>query len=80
MIRDDIVKMIPNARMQDILNYHSSISQAAQTAARSNVRTLVCTHFVPALGPGQHDAWRGQAAAHFDGEIVLADDLTIVEA
>ena len=80
VIRDDIVKMIPNARMQDILNYHSSISQAAQTAARSNVRTLVCTHFVPALGPGQHDAWRGQAAAHFDGEIVLADDLTIVEA
>jgi ribonuclease Z len=80
VIRDDIVKMIPNARFQDILDYHSSMTQAGETAARCNVRTLVATHFVPAIGPGQHDAWRDQAAANFSGEIILGDDLTTVEA
>lgn len=80
VIRDDLVKLVPSARLQDILDYHSSVEQAAQTATRCGVRTLVCTHFVPALAAGQEDAWRSQAAAHFDGEIVLADDLTRVEA
>ena len=30
--------------------------------------------------PGQEDEWRALAAAHFDGEIVLGDDLTTVTA
>jgi len=29
---------------------------------------------------GEEDEWRAQAAAHFDGEIVVADDLTTVKA
>lgn len=80
VIRGDIVRMIPSSRLQDILDYHSTIEQAAQTAARNRVRTLVGTHFVPAIGPGGHDEWRALAAAHFGGEIVIADDLTHVEA
>lgn len=36
------------------------------------------THYVPPLFPGQEDEWRAIAAAHFDGEIVLGDDLTRV--
>ena len=32
--------------------------------------TLVLTHYVPPLMPGQEDAWRALAAAHFDGPIV----------
>ena len=33
------------------------------------------THFVPAIFPGFEHEWRDLAAAHFDGEIVLAEDL-----
>ncbi len=79
VVRDDIVRMIPSARLQDILDYHSTVEQAAQTAARAGVRTLVLTHYVPGLAPGQEDEWRALAAAHFDGDIVLGDDLTSVE-
>lgn len=79
VIRDDLVRMVPNARIQDILDYHSTVEQAAVTAARGGVGTLLLTHYVPALQPGQEDAWRERAAAHFAGEIVLGDDLTSVE-
>lgn len=68
--------MVPNARLQDILDYHSTVAQAALTAARCGVATLVLTHYVPPLQPGQEDAWRSIAAEHFDGAIILGDDLT----
>ena len=80
VIREDLVRAIPAARLQDILDYHSTVEQAAQTAARAGVRTLVLTHYVPPLQPGQEDEWRALAAAHFDGEIVLGDDLTTATA
>ncbi len=76
VIRDDLVRMVPNARLQDILDYHSSVEQAAQTATRAGVKTLVLTHYVPPMQRGQEDAWKAIAAAHFDGDIVLGDDLT----
>jgi len=79
VIRDDLVRMIPSPRLQDILDYHSTVEQAAQTATRAGVGTLVLTHYVPGISPGQEDEWRALAAAHFDGEIVLGDDLTSVE-
>ena len=78
VIREDLVRLIPNARIQDILDYHSSIEQAAETAARGNVGTLVCTHYVPAIQPDGREGWRAAAAAHFGGAIVLADDLTSI--
>jgi len=78
VIRDDLVTRVPNARLHDILDYHSSVEQAAQTAARAGVGTLVCTHYVPGRMPGDEDGWRAAATAHFDGEVVLADDLTVV--
>jgi len=77
-VRPDLVGLVPGARFQDILDYHSSVEQAAVTAARNGVGTLVCTHFVPSPGPGQHDGWRSQAVAHFAGQVVLADDLTVL--
>lgn len=76
VIRSDLVALVPNARLQDILDYHSSVEQAAQTAARAGVGTLVLTHYVPPLQAGQEDEWRAIAAEHFDGPIVLGDDLT----
>lgn len=78
VIREDLVRMIPAQRLQDILDYHSSVQQAAETASRNGVGTLVLTHYVPPLQDGQEDAWRAQAAAHFDGPIVLGPDLTTV--
>jgi len=76
VIREDLVALVPSARLQDILDYHSTVAQAAQTAARAGVGTLVLTHYVPPMQPGQEDEWRAIAAEHFDGEIVLGDDLT----
>jgi ribonuclease Z len=80
VIRADLVQLLPNARIQDILDYHSTVEQAAQTATRAGVRTLVLTHYVPPLVPGQEDDWRALAAAHFDGPVVLGDDLTRIAA
>ena len=75
VIREDLVRAIPVPRLQDILDYHSSVEQAAQTAARGSVGTLVLTHYVPPMQPGTEDEWRAQAAAHFNGAIELGDDL-----
>ena len=78
VIRADLVRAIPNPRLQDIIDYHSTVEQAGQTAARAGVGTLVLTHCVPPVAPGAEDEWRSLAAAHFDGPIVLGPDLTSV--
>jgi ribonuclease Z len=79
VIREDLVRAVPIPRLQDILDYHSSVEQAAQTAARGGVGTLVLTHYVPPLQPGAEDEWRSRAAAHFSGRVELGDDLHRVE-
>lgn len=79
VIRDDLVLGIPFPRLHDILDYHSTVEQAAQTAAAAGVGTLVLTHFVPGIFPGTEDEWRSRATDHFDGTVVLADDLTEVK-
>jgi ribonuclease Z len=78
VLRDDIVKLFPLPRFQDILDYHSTVEQAAQTATKAGVQTLILTHYVPGIAPGQEDEWRAIAATHFSGDIVLGDDLTSV--
>ncbi|OBF62711.1 ribonuclease Z [Mycobacterium sp. 852002-50816_SCH5313054-b] len=79
VIRKDIVVNIPQQRLQDICDYHSSVQEAAATAARAGVGTLVMTHYVPALVPGQEEQWRALAASEFGGRIELGDDLLRVE-
>ena len=79
VIRADLVGKVPSARLQDIVGYHSTIEQAAQTAARGGVTRLVATHFVPPLLAGDEAQWRAAAADHFSGEVVLAADLTTIE-
>lgn len=78
VLRADIVKLVPNQRFQDILDYHSSVEDAAQTATRAGVGTLILTHYVPGIAPGQEDEWRSLAAEYFNGPVVLGDDLTSV--
>jgi len=74
-IRKDLVELSPAQRLRDILDYHSSVEQAAATAARAGVGTLVLTHYVPPLLPGQEEQWRALAATEFDGRVELGDDL-----
>ena len=78
VIRRDLVELIPNDMIQDILDYHSGVVEAAQTAARVGARRLVLTHMVPAPTAEQYPEWIARGAEHFDGEIVIGDDLTTV--
>jgi len=77
--RRSAVEAIPAPRLQDILDYHSDLAQAGQTAARGGVDTIVLTHMVPPPMPGTEPEWVAEVAEHFDGTIVLAEDLTAVD-
>ena len=79
VIRPDLVAKVPSARLQDIVDYHSSVEDAARTAKRAGVVKLVLTHMVPAVAPGTEQDWVDVATAHFDGEVVLADDLLTID-
>jgi len=84
VLREDLVRvfapLVPTGdRFLDILDYHSTVQQAAQTATKCGVKTLVLTHFVPAIQPGQEGEWVAMAAEHFSGEIIVGPDLTSVE-
>jgi ribonuclease Z len=76
VIRKDIIENVPLQRMKDTLDYHSSPEEAAQTAARAGIDTLVLTHYVPPIPTGgAGDDWRALAAEHFDGAVEIGDDL-----
>ena len=75
VIRRSLVEMVPVQRFLDIIDYHSDIEQAADTAKRASVKALVLNHCVPAPQPGTEDDWIAEAAAVFDGRIVMATDL-----
>jgi ribonuclease Z len=79
VIRKDLVAQVPMQRLTDILDYHSSIEEAAGTATRAGVGTLILTHYVPPLVPGQEEDWRALAASVFPRQIELGDDLHRVE-
>jgi ribonuclease Z len=79
VIRPDLVAQVPSARLQDIVDYHSSVTDAAATAKRAGVGTLVLTHMVPAVAPGAEQEWIDLAAEHFDGDIVLGHDLLTID-
>lgn len=78
VIRRDIVETIPHPMMQDILDYHSGVEDAARTAARVGARRLALTHMVPAPTPDQYPDWVEIARRHYDGEIIIGDDLTTI--
>jgi ribonuclease Z len=79
VIRKDLVEQMPVQRIRDILDYHSSVEQAAATAERAGVGILVLTHYVPPLAQGQEDEWRARAATEFSRQIELGDDLHRVD-
>jgi ribonuclease Z len=81
VIRRDLIEPIGLARLTDVLDYHSSVEDAAQTAARNGVATLVLTHLVPAPAPASEaeGEWTALAQAHFGGTVVVASDLLTLE-
>jgi ribonuclease Z len=79
VVRRDLIEQFGVPRLTDVLDYHSSVPDAAQTAARNGVRTLVLTHLVPSPIPGSEQEWIDQAAAHFNGEVMVASDLLTLD-
>lgn len=79
VIRKEIVELSPNPMALDILDYHSGVHEAAETAARVGVKRLVLTHMVPAPTPEQYPEWIEFAQRSFDGEVIIGDDLTTIE-
>lgn len=80
VVRRDQIEALGLPRLLDVLDYHSTVADAARTAQRAGVATLVLTHMVPPVQPGGEQEWIDRAAAEFDGTVVLAHDLTTVEA
>ena len=78
VLRRDIVGLLPGPMAQDILEYHSGVVEAAQTAARVGAKRLALTHMVPAPTPDQYPEWVARAAEHYDGEVIIGDDLTTI--
>ncbi|OMC40033.1 ribonuclease Z [Mycobacterium sp. GA-1841] len=79
VIRKDLIDLLPQQRIRDICDYHSSVQEAAATATRAGVGILILTHYVPAIAPGTEDQWRALAATEFDRQIELGDDLHRVQ-
>lgn len=79
VIRRDLIEPIGLPRLTDVLDYHSTVEDAARTAARAGVGTLVLTHLVPAPQPGTEEEWAALAADHFGGTVVVAHDLATVD-
>jgi ribonuclease Z len=75
VLRDDLVRLVPMQRFVDTIDYHSTVAQAAQTAARGGVGTLVLTHQIPTPAPGSKDEWIAAAREHFTGDIIFGEDL-----
>ena len=79
VIRRDLLEPLNVPRLNDVFDYHSTVEDAAQTAARGGVGTLVLTHLVPAPRPEAEQEWSDRARAHFDGTVVVARDLVTLD-
>ena len=81
-IRKDIIETLPLQRAKDILNYHSSVEETAETAQRAGMEMLILTHYVPGIPPAENEfhelvvqQWRDRAAENFSGKVEIGDDL-----
>jgi ribonuclease Z len=78
VLRPDLVGLVPAQRFKDTIDYHSTVEQAAQTAERAGVRTLVLTHQIPTPAADAEEEWLAIARGSFHGTIVFGSDLTRV--
>jgi len=75
VLRDDLVRRVPAQRFVDTIDYHSTVEQAAQTAERAGVHTLVLTHQIPSPMAGSEAEWLGIATRAFRGRVLFGEDL-----
>lgn len=61
--------------MEDILNYHATPEQAADSARLAGARALLISHLIPPV-PSRfiYPAFLGDAASHFSGPITVGED------
>ena len=60
---------------RDIVNYHTTPEQAADTAREAGARNLVLSHIVPVVPSSFfYPAFLGDAHAHFKGPITVGED------
>jgi ribonuclease Z len=60
---------------RDILDYHATPEEAAESARKAGVRRLILTHIVPPVpSPFFYPAFIGEAGKRFGGEIVVGED------
>ena len=78
VLRRDIIELLPGEMAQDILDYHSGVVEAAQTAERVGAMRLALTHMVAAPTPEQYPEWIAFAAEHYSGEVIIGDDFTTI--
>jgi ribonuclease BN (tRNA processing enzyme) len=73
---DGICARLPNATRlrQHLLDSHTMQDQVGAVAREAGVATLVLSHFVPADSVAD-ETWRDAAARHFDGNIIVGQDL-----
>ena len=58
----------------DIINYHTSPTEAAEVAATAKVETLVFTHLVPAVIPQTEPVFTRGVSEIFKGKVVIGND------
>jgi ribonuclease Z len=77
VLREDLVRAVPVPRFQDTIDYHSTLAQAAGTAARNRVARLVLTHQIPSPAPDAAEEWIALVReAGYEGEVVWGEDGT----
>jgi ribonuclease BN (tRNA processing enzyme) len=57
---------------------HSPVEDVGRIAQEAGVKTLVLSHLTPAIDTLLDDTWRAEAAKHFKGEIIVAQDMLVV--
>ena len=79
VIRRDLVESIPHPMMQDILDYHSGVDRGRADCGPGRGEAVDVDP--PGARPDPRPVSRvdrSLAAEHFDGEIIIGDDLTTV--
>ena len=70
---------VPPGLRNFLVNGHTSAEDCGRIASQAGVRTLALTHLLPSDdGLVSDDVWINEASRHFDGKIIVTQDLMIL--
>lgn len=70
---------VPPGLRNFLVNGHTSAEDCGRIAAQAGVRTLALTHLLPSdEGLVSEEVWISEASRHFDGKVIVAQDLMIL--